>query len=143
MAKRRILDLSYPNTAGIVESWEDMLRVWHHTFYNELSVDPAEAVGVVITEAPLTPKSNREKIASFMFEAFEAKKVFIANQAAMTVLAAGRTTGVAVGIGDGVVHSQPVVEGRFRYYIVEKTDVAGRVLTDWMQKLLERENKIF
>jgi centractin len=61
----------------------------------------------------------------------------------MTLYAAGKTTGVAVGIGDGVVHSLPVFEGRFRYYVVEKTDVAGRVLTDWMQKLLEREHKRF
>jgi actin len=56
IAKRGILNLSYPITAGIVESWEDMEKVWHHTFYNELRVDPAEAVGVVITEAPFTYK---------------------------------------------------------------------------------------
>jgi actin len=34
MAKRGILDISYPLNAGIVESWDDMEKVWHHTFYN-------------------------------------------------------------------------------------------------------------
>ena len=53
MAKRDLLNLSYPIAAGIVESWEDMEKIWHQTFYNEIWVDPAEAVGVVLTEAPL------------------------------------------------------------------------------------------
>ncbi len=72
MAKRGTLNLSYPITAGIVESWENMEKVWLHTFFNkyELCVDPAEAVGVVITQAPLTPKRNSEKTASIMFETF-------------------------------------------------------------------------
>jgi actin-related protein len=56
-----ILDLSYPISGGIVESWEDMEKVWHHTFYNELGMAPDEAKGVVLTEAPRNPKANREK----------------------------------------------------------------------------------
>ena len=32
MCKKGILNLKYPISAGIVESWEDMEKVWHHTF---------------------------------------------------------------------------------------------------------------
>ena len=42
MAKKGILNLKYPISAGIVESWEDMEKVWHHTFYNELRCSPEE-----------------------------------------------------------------------------------------------------
>ena len=42
MAKKGILILKYPISAGIVESWEDMEKVWHHTFYNELRCSPEE-----------------------------------------------------------------------------------------------------
>jgi actin-related protein len=54
--KRGILHLNYPISAGIVESWEDMEKVWNHTFYNELRVAPEETNGVLLTEAPRNPK---------------------------------------------------------------------------------------
>ena len=34
LQKRGILNLQYPMSDGIVESWEDMEKIWHHTFYN-------------------------------------------------------------------------------------------------------------
>merc|ERR1719478_1176304 len=61
MAKKGILEINYPISHGIVESWEDMEKVWHHTFYNELRVAPNECKGVLLTEAPRNPKANREK----------------------------------------------------------------------------------
>jgi len=137
MAKRGILNLSYPIAAGIVESWEDMEKVWHHTFYNELRVDPAEAVGVLLTEAPRNPKQNREKMTSIMFETFQAKNVYVALQAVMSLYAAGRTTGLVCDAGDGVSHTIPVFEGFSIPHAVEKMEIAGRVLTEWMQKLLQ------
>jgi actin len=122
--------------AGIVESWEDMEKVWHHTFYNELRVDPAEAVGVFLTEVPRNPKQNREKMTSIMFETFQAKNVYVALSGVMTLFAAGRTTGLACESGDDVTQAIPVFEGFSIPHAVKKMEIAGRVLTEWTQKLL-------
>merc|ERR1719347_1466197 len=34
-SKRGILKLTYPIEHGIITSWDDMEKIWHHTFYNE------------------------------------------------------------------------------------------------------------
>merc|ERR1712083_427287 len=64
---RGVLNLSYPIESGIVTEWELMNKVWEYAFANELRVDASEH-RVLLTEAPLNPKANREKMTEVMFE---------------------------------------------------------------------------
>ena len=134
--KRGVLNLKYPISNGIVNDWEDMEKVWHHTFYNELRVTPSEVQGVLVTEAPRNPKANREKMLTVMFETFEVANMYVAIQAVMSLYANGRSTGLVVDSGDGVTHTVPVFEGFSIPHAIEKMEIAGRVITDYAQKLL-------
>jgi actin-related protein len=134
-AKRGVLTLKYPIEHGIVTNWDDMEKIWHHTFYNELRVAPEEYC-VLLTEAPMNPKANRERMTQTMFETFNVPAMYISIQAVLSLYASGRTTGCVLDCGDGVSHIVPIYQGFALVHNIVRKNLAGRDLTEYLMKIL-------
>ena len=102
-----ILSLKYPIEHGIITNWDDMEKVWHHTYTNELRISPDESPALH-SEAPLNPKvmleeesnnkqtndaaklnqsipswsfqANREKMTQLCFETFNHPAMYVCIQ---------------------------------------------------------------
>ncbi|KAK0138289.1 Actin-101 [Merluccius polli] len=129
---RGVLALRYPMKNGVIHNWDDMEKIWHHTF-QQLGVDP-EDHPVMLTEAPMNPVANRQRAVEVMFDRFCVPFVYVAMQAVLALYAAGRCTGVVFDSGDGVSHSVPVFEGYSLPHAVQRFPLAGRDVTLHLKK---------
>lgn len=134
-AVRANLQISYPVENGIVKNWDDMEKLWDYTFYDRLQIEPA-GHKILLTEPPLNPRRNREKMVEVMLEKYKFDHCYIATQAVLTLYAQGLMTGVVIDTGDGVSHIVPVYEGFSPKHLIRRLDVAGRHITQYLIKLL-------
>lgn len=135
-AVRSNLEISYPIENGIIKNWDDMEKLWHYTFENRLEVKNYTSKRILLTEPPLNPRKNREKMLESMFERFSFHGVNIATQAMLALYAQGIVTGVVIDIGDGVTHIVPVYEGYVPQHLIARLDLAGRHITQYLIKRL-------
>lgn len=85
---RSFLQMTQPMEHGIVKNWEDMKHLWDYTFNEKLQVD-TKGMKVLLTEPPMNPKVNRQKMAEVMFEDYQFGGVYVAIQAVLTLYAQG------------------------------------------------------
>lgn len=140
---RGVMSLQHPMEHGVVTNWELMERVWQHLYAAENLGISAEEHPVLLTEAPLNPRSHRERAAEVFFETLNVPALFVSPQATLSLYASGRTTGVVLDCGEGVTHCVPVYEGFAMPHAVTRMDVAGRDVTEHLMLLLRKAGYVF
>ncbi|KAF8972734.1 actin family [Flammula alnicola] len=128
---RNYLQVTQPMEHGIVKNWEDMKHLWDYTFDEKLKINP-QGKKVLLTEPPMNPKVNRQRMCQVMFEDYGFQGVYVAIQAVLTLYAQG----VVVDSGDGVTHIVPVYDGFAMPHLTRRLDIAGRDVTRYLIKLL-------
>nr|XP_042113980.1 actin, muscle-like isoform X4 [Peromyscus maniculatus bairdii] len=111
------LNLNHPITRGAIANWDNVEKIWHHSFYQALHISP-EQHPVMITEPPLNSKDVKSRMTQpaargthehlgsvchlagqhanlppqILFETFNVPALYMANQGVLSMYAAGRTS---------------------------------------------------
>ena len=136
IAKERECILNHPIKRGIVTNWDNMEKIWHSIFYNELNVSPKERA-VVITGIS---KYSIDETAQIMFETFNVPSLCIPNQSSsLACYYSGRETCISVDIGDGISQITPMINAQ-RQFESRKLNFGGSDLTKYLQEMLLEKN---
>jgi actin len=133
--RRGRLEMRRPIHDSLINNWEDIENMWSYTFFNALKVCPDE-VYAVITESPMNPAKYREKTIETLFELFNLEGVYLASKSLLSLYATGLTTGCVVDSGNGVSFSVPIYEGYASPHTIQKLDIGGRHLDDYLNRIL-------
>ena len=79
-----------------------------------MGIDPSKMKdkGIIVTEAAVQPRKNRDKMAEKIFETFGFGACLFETQALLSLMAEGHSSGLVLDSGDGVTHVIPVIEGQ-------------------------------
>lgn len=133
--KAGILILKNPIIHGIFQNWDDVESLWHHTFYNELHIDPSEHP-VLFTEARINSKESHQKMVQIMFETFNVPSLCLEMQPVLSLYTTGELTGVVLESGDTTTSIVPIKDGRPIIDSISYPDLTGHNVTMYLQKIM-------
>jgi actin-related protein 2 len=140
---RSLLDLSHPVTEGIITDEEDLFKLWDYTLTQKMGIEDPSEKKIIVTEAPLNPISNKIKIFEILFEKIGVGAINVEPQAKCSLFAEGIDTGIVLDSGDGVTHCIPVSDGAILKHNIERMDIAGRHITEYLVRLLQKKGYAF
>lgn len=137
---REMLDLQSPIQGGFITDWDAMEKLWEYTFDHELQISPeANNMPVLLTDAPLNPKVNRERMAQIMFETFKVPGFYIVSTPVLSLYASGRTRGIVVESGADVSHAVPIFEGYALPHAILRLEMGGKDISEFLTNSFQKK----
>ena len=134
--------IHHPIQYGIIKNFDEMEKIWIHTFQNELRVNSDER-NILIDDNPGAPKINREKITQIMFENFNVQGLFICVQPMLSLYSVGKSTGLIIDSGEDSTNIVPIIEGYSFPYSITKSLFGGKNITKFLVEKLKEKNNNF
>lgn len=133
-----LLSLKYPIEHGIILDWEEAGLLLDHVVRSCMKCDFQDLNdGLMLTEAPLNPKRNRERLAQLMFEHYQVPKFQISMSSLNAIYAEGLYSGMVFESGEGITTCVPVVDGYVISHGIQRLDIGGRDINEYMMELLK------
>ncbi|OMJ90253.1 hypothetical protein SteCoe_7457 [Stentor coeruleus] len=127
-------NLIYPINHGIITNWDDITLIWEKAF-NKLNINPSHHP-ILLTESPLNPQQNTEKMIETIYETFNIPSSQIFASSVLSFYSSGRASGLSFDSGDGVTCAVPIIQGYALSHAIKRINFAGRDITDILYKLL-------
>lgn len=140
-SKRELLHMNYPVERGIVTDWQNMEAIWSAAF-EQLKAEPSQ-YSVLISQPYLRRKCNRKHLVETMFESFDVPAMQAPLSALLAMYGSCRTTGVVLDCGDGVCQAVPVQNCKPIEQSIERFELAGRDITDYLIRMLCKRGYYF
>ena len=134
-AIKGVLNINNPIENGVINNWEDIEKIWKDIFVNELKVEPAE-YNILLTETPMNPKENTEKMTQLMFETFNVLGLYIAIEPVLSLYSIGKYSGISSDFGENISYFVPVFYGSTLPHAIIRLNLAGKDLNEFMLRLL-------
>lgn len=141
LSKRALLNLKNPIEHGIVTGWDDATELYKYAATSSRVLTDAQPL--VVTDNPINPKANRERMTSIAFDTFRVPAFYLGTDALFAMQFYGKKTGVVVSSGAGVTLVTPVIGGHVVPSAVIRLDFGGNDLTDYLKKLLTERGLTF
>ncbi|EFB20264.1 hypothetical protein PANDA_011214, partial [Ailuropoda melanoleuca] len=130
---RGVLNRQYPISQGTITNWDNMEKIWHHSFYQVLRIAP-EQHPLMVTESPLNIMSNKEKMSQVGGQV-------VGGSAWMSRTLRYDTgvfscLGTTIESGEGMTYFVPIIDGCPLHQSTIQTDMAGQDLTSYLLQLL-------
>ena len=142
MARQGTFTISHPLENGNVTNWDDMEKIWSHTFHDELGIDPA-AQPVMLIDSALDVKANREKMVKIMFETFKVPALYVATAPVLSLYERERSSGIVLDFGYGFGQIVPIHEGQVLSNAISRVNLTGSDLTNYLMELLTERGYSF
>ena len=136
--KEDLVNIRRPMENGSIINWDEIEKLWHHTFYNELLVVP-DQYPVILTEKENVTQQSREKSIQLLFETFEVPGYYSGVQSIFALFSCGLTTGIVWDAGDGYSSVVPIYEGYQQPHGVLRSNLSGQLLTKNLCERLEKK----
>ena len=137
-----VLNINNPIENGFVNNWDDMEKIWEYIFSNELKIEQSE-YNILLTETPINPKENREKMTQIMFEKFNVHGLYIGIEPVLSLYNIGKHTGIIIDLGENITYFAPIFYGCPLPHAVFRINLSGKDLTEYMIKLLTESGNVF
>eukprot|EP01083_Nonionella_stella_P189411 700341_1 len=138
-AHKSILDITCPIHRGIVTNFDDMERIWSHSFYHELRIEPSER-SCLLSERVHNPLINTERTMQCMFEKLNVTGFRMEYQTVLSYMASGRGTATVLHIGDGVTTVTSIKQAVVVKNSIQRLDFGGTDLNQYLMNLLSISN---
>ncbi|KAI6653869.1 Actin2.1 [Oopsacas minuta] len=125
MRRLGVLDPSYLIERGAVKDWNKFEQLMNYSF-KMLRISPEES-SVLITESPLNPRENRERLCQFFFETYNVRRFSVEIDTILSMYSCG-------GRATGVLYCSSAVK---------RLDLGGIDVTEYLTRLLTQEGHYF